>query len=179
MASPRRGSKSNASSQTLPAIQPPDDALSITWWAIDDVRPYAKNPRRNDGAVAKVAASLREYGWRQPIVVDAEGVVIVGHTRLKAAQSLGHERVPVHIARGLSAKQVRAYRLADNRTAEEADWDIPLLVEELATLRVDDDLDLETLGALTAFELPEIERLLGESAAGGGARGEIPTELGI
>lgn len=86
---------------------------------IGRVIPYARNPRRNEQAIAKVAASIKEYGFRQPIVVDEEMVIIAGHTRLQAAQQLGLSKVPVHTATGLTATQVKAYRLADNRTAQE------------------------------------------------------------
>ena len=99
--------------------------LKVEWWPTQRVTPYPHNPRKlAPGAVAKVAASLTEFGWRQPIVVDQDGVVIAGHTRLLAAQSLGQEAVPVHVACGLSAAQAKAYRIADNRTAAENTWDL-------------------------------------------------------
>ena len=142
----------------------PEDAaaFAIAWVSIERVIPYEKNPRRNDGAaVAKVAASLREFGWRQPIVVDAKGVIIAGHTRLKAALSLGMTEVPVHVATNLSNAQAKAYRIADNRTGEESEWDVPVLAEELAALRLAEDLDLDALAKFTAFDLSEIERILG------------------
>ena len=90
---------------------------------IADVRPYAGNPRKiPKRAVDAVAASIEQYGFRQPIVVDSEGVIVVGHTRLQAAQALGLEAVPVHVA-DLTPEQARAYRLADHRTNEFAAWD--------------------------------------------------------
>ncbi len=128
---------------------------------IASVVPYARNPRKNAGAVAKVAASLREFGWRQPIVVDSEMVVVVGHTRLLAAQQLGMAEVPVHVAEGLTANQVKAYRLADNRVHEEAEWDDELLALELGDLR-DAGLDL----ALTGFDDDELARLTIEQTEG-------------
>ena len=79
---------------------------------ISSVIPYARNPRRNDAAIAKVAASLQEFGWRQPIVVDEDMVVVAGHTRLEAARTLNMEEVPIHIARGLTPEQIKAYRWA-------------------------------------------------------------------
>jgi DNA modification methylase len=109
------------------------------------IRPYDKNPRRNDGAVAAVARSIQEFGFRQPIVVDAEGVIIVGHTRYKAAEQLGLTEVPVHVATGLTADQIRAYRLADNQTNTLSTWDPDLLQFELAGLQ-DVDFDLGLLG---------------------------------
>ena len=119
------------------------------------VVPYARNPRKNEAAVAKVAASLQEFGWRQPIVVDSKGVVIAGHTRLQAAQHLAMARVPVHIATELTAAQVAAYRLADNRTAEEAEWASELLKIELEDL-LSQDFDL----GLTGFDAIEIDQVL-------------------
>jgi DNA modification methylase len=128
---------------------------------IESVVPYARNPRRNGAAVAKVAASIREFGFRQPIVVDRERVVIVGHIRLLAAQRLGLATVPVHVAEGLTPSQVKAYRLADNRTHEEAEWDEDLLSLELGDLR---DLDFD-LG-LTGFDDDEIARALAQGGEG-------------
>ena len=102
---------------------------------IDEIRPYEKNPRVNDQAVDAVAASLREYGFRQPIVVDGDGVIIVGHTRWKAAKKLGLAQVPVHVARDLPPEKVKAYRIADNQTNTLADWDYELLPIELKDLQ--------------------------------------------
>ena len=84
---------------------------------LDSIKPYENNPRHNDAAVEAVAASMKAFGVRQPIVVDEQDVIIVGHTRYKAAQKLGLAEVPVHVARGLTPAQARAYRLAENRTA--------------------------------------------------------------
>jgi len=110
-----------------------------------DVKPYEQNPRINDGAVEAVVRSIQEFGFRQPIVVDEDGVIIVGHTRFKAAQKLGLEKVPVHVAKELSPTQVKAYRLADNRTGEIAEWDFDLLPIELSQLG-EMDFDLGMLG---------------------------------
>ncbi|MCC6427838.1 MAG: ParB N-terminal domain-containing protein [Phycisphaerales bacterium] len=122
---------------------------------LSDIKPYPENPRRNDGAVEAVANSIREYGFRQPIVVDADGVIVVGHTRWKAAQKLGMSEVPVHVARELTAEQARAYRIADNRTALIADWDEDLLSSELAALKAL-DVDLSLLG----FDDAELQNYL-------------------
>jgi DNA modification methylase len=123
---------------------------------IDDVTPYPGNPRRNDAAVDAVARSLKEFGFRQPVVVDKDSVVVVGHTRLKAARKLGLTHVPVHVAADLTPAQARAYRIADNRTATIADWDNDLLAAELAGLKAD-DVDLALLG----FDPDELARLAG------------------
>jgi DNA modification methylase len=129
---------------------------------IGRVIPYARNPRRNEQAIAKVAASIKEYGFRQPIVVDEEMVIIAGHTRLQAAQHLGLSKVPVHIATGLTNTQIKAYRLADNRTAQEAEWDEELLGLELGEL-AEQGFDLD----LTGFDGDELEKLLSEIDEGG------------
>lgn len=92
--------------------------MTISWVAIADIKPYEKNPRINDKAVEKVANSLQEFGWKQPIVVDTEMVIICGHTRWKAAKLLQMDLVPILIATDLNEVKVKAYRLADNRTGE-------------------------------------------------------------
>jgi DNA modification methylase len=109
--------------------------MQIEFWPIERVKPYERNPRQNDSAVDAVAASIREFGFRQPIVVDQDGVIVVGHTRWKAAQKLGLAEVPVHVAKDLTAEQAKAYRLADNATNELAQWDKELLPLELADLQ--------------------------------------------
>lgn len=117
--------------------------MDVKLMKTDEVAPYAGNPRINDQAVDAVAASLREFGFRQPIVVDSGGVIIVGHTRWKAAKKLGLAKVPVHVAKDLTAEQIKAYRIADNQTASIAEWDYELLPIELKDLQtVDYDLDL-------------------------------------
>ena len=92
--------------------------FNIELRSIESIRPYEKNPRQNDDAVDAVAASLKEFGFRQPIVVDADGVIVCGHTRYKAAQQLGLTKVPVHVAKDLTAEQIKAYRIADNKTSD-------------------------------------------------------------
>ena len=137
-------------------------ALKVDLIPIEKVIPYAKNPRRNEAAIAKVAGSIKEFGFRQPIVVDSEMVVIAGHTRLEAARSLGIANVPVHIAEGLSKSQIKAYRIADNRVAQEAEWDLDLLKIELSELR-DEEFDLSETG----FDEDELNDLLAEAVAEG------------
>ena len=111
----------------------------------DSLKPYEGNPRINDQAVDAVARSIREFGFRQPIVVDADNVIIVGHTRWKAAKQLGLAKVPVHVAADLTEQQKRAYRIADNQTADLAGWDWDRLSQELGDLAAA-DFDLEALG---------------------------------
>ena len=123
--------------------------------ATDRVIPYARNPRRNDAAVAAVAASIREFGFRQPIVVDEDMTVLVGHTRLKAAQSLGLAKVPVHVAKGLTESQRKAYRIADNKLNDLAAWDDEMLALELVDLQ-NESYDL----TLTGFDPAELAKML-------------------
>src|SRR5688500_9878031 len=101
---------------------------------ITDIRPYERNPRVNDPAVDAVAASSAQFGFRQPLVIDEQGVIIAGDTRYKAALKLKMKSVPVHVAVGLTEAQVKGYRLADNATAAIALWDDALLAGELAGL---------------------------------------------
>jgi ParB-like chromosome segregation protein Spo0J len=114
--------------------------LQVHWWPIDKPIPYARNSRKiPERAIDKVAASITEFGWRQAIVVDKDGVIICGHTRLLAARKLALKQVPVHVADNLTPAQVKAYRLMDNRRHEEKDWDIDLLGVELDGFRSERD----------------------------------------
>ena len=121
----------------------PTKDLRVKYVPIGDVRPYEDNPRRNDGAVQAVVNSLREFGWKQPIVVDADGTIVVGHTRYKAALALEMTHVPVVVASDLTPEQCAAYRLADNRVGELAEWDSELLAQELDGLS---GFDMEQFG---------------------------------
>jgi DNA modification methylase len=121
---------------------------------IEEVKPYLKNPRKNQ-AIEKVANSIKEFGFRQPIVVDKDNVIIAGHTRFAASKFLGLKKVPIHVADNLTETQIQAYRIADNRVAQDAEWDASLLGSELEELsKLDFDLDL--LG----FETNEIDNLI-------------------
>jgi DNA modification methylase len=136
--------------------------MKVKMVAIEDVVPYARNPRKNMAAISKVSASLKEFGWQQPIVVDKEMVVIAGHTRLEAARTLDMKKVPVQIADKLTDAQVKAYRIADNRVSQEAEWDIDLLKLELSDL---DGLDYDLL--LTGFDDDELNGMLIEAVEEG------------
>jgi DNA modification methylase len=129
---------------------------------LDEIRPYEQNPRLNDDGVAAVAASLQEFGFRQPIVVDTDGVIVCGHTRWKAAQQLGLDQVPVHVATDLTPEQIRAYRIADNQTANLSTWNFDLLPLELAELQ-QADFDLALLG----FSVDELTQIMGDEPAAG------------
>lgn len=126
--------------------------MKIEEWPIDKVVPYENNPRNNDDAVEATANSIREFGWQQPIVVDKDGIVIVGHTRLKAAKKLNLDQVPVTVANNLTDEQVKAYRLADNKTGELAEWESKMLNEELNEIL---NIDMEQFG----FEPEEDEEI--------------------
>jgi ParB-like chromosome segregation protein Spo0J len=130
--------------------------MKIELWPIDKPQPYARNARKiSDLAIEKVARSIKEFGWQQAIVVDGDGVVIAGHTRLLAAKKLGEKKVPVSVAADLTPEQVKAYRLADNRSHEEAEWDLDMLGAEL--------FDLKRLGfdlGVTAFDEDELAELM-------------------
>lgn len=117
--------------------------MKVENWNIIKVKPYDKNPRNNDGAVESTANSIKEFGWQQPIVVDKDGVIIVGHTRLKAAKQLNLKQVPVTVAENLTDEQVKAYRLADNKTSELAEWDVDMLDDELNDIL---NIDMEDFG---------------------------------
>lgn len=117
--------------------------MQVVAKSIDDIKPYENNPRNNDDAVDAVANSIKQFGWQQPIVVDIGGVIIAGHTRYKAAQKLGLKTVPVVVAKDLSEEQVKAYRLADNKSGELANWNDELLEDELVGI---DDIDMADFG---------------------------------
>jgi DNA modification methylase len=129
--------------------------MNIENWPLSRIRPFEKNARKiPQSAINKVAASLEQYRARQPIVVDPDGVIVVGHVRRLAALKLGWKEFPVHVADNLTPEQIRAYRLMDNRSHEETDWDLGLLVPELT--------DLGSLSfdlSLTGFDPGELERL--------------------
>ncbi len=120
---------------------------------IDEVFLYANNPRKNDMAVDKVAASIKEFGFKVPIVIDKKGVIVAGNTRLKAAKKIGLEEVPCIIANDLTPEQIKAFRLADNKVAEFSEWDMDLLMAELDNI----DIDMEEFGFDDAKLVEDVE----------------------
>ena len=112
--------------------------------------PYENNPRDNDASVPRVKASIQEFHFQNPILVDPDGVVIAGHTRLRAALELGLEEVPVVVVDDLTPEQVRAYRLADNKAGEASEWLDAMLAEELAMI---EGIDMSEFG----FDVPEVD----------------------
>jgi DNA modification methylase len=136
--------------------------LDVEWWPIERPIPYARNARLcPESAIAKVAASLKEFGWRQPLVVDEKDVILAGHTRLLAAQRLKHQNVPVHVATDLTPEEAKAFRLADNRTAQETAWDLERLPREIEEL-----IGAEFNLALTGFDSDELAALLSKPTSG-------------
>lgn len=119
---------------------------------LTELKEYERNPRKNDQAVDAVAASIREFGFKVPIIIDKDGVIVAGHTRLKAAKKLGLDTVPCIIADDLTPEQIQAFRLADNKTAELAEWDPDLLLQELGSLTI----NMEQFG-FDDTEIPEID----------------------
>lgn len=118
---------------------------------VNELKEYQHNPRRNDGAVNAVAESIKQFGFKVPIVVDRDNVIVAGHMRLKAAKKLGLKTVPCVIADDLTAEQVKAFRLADNKTAELAEWDLPALEKELDELsKMNLDFNMADFGFLSS-----------------------------
>ena len=117
--------------------------MEIITKKIDEVIPYEKNPRKNDDAVDYVAKSIEEFGFKVPIIIDKDNVIVTGHTRLKAAKKLGLKEVPTIMADDLTEEQIKAFRLADNKVGEYAEWDFDLLEDELDDIL---NIDMEEFG---------------------------------
>lgn len=145
--------------------------MEVQLVSIDTPKPYESNPRNNEKAVAKVADSLRAFGWQQPVVVDEDMVVLAGHTRLLAAKSLGYTQVPIKVAAGLDDAQKVSYRIADNKTSEFATWDKELLAQEFQLLA---ELDADM--SETGYDLDEIARINEELLAFEGMDEELEEE---
>lgn len=137
-----------------------NEKLKVETWKIDRLIPYARNPRKNDEQVDRMASAIKEFGFRIPIVAKSDGSVVDGHLRLKAAQKLGLKEVPVALADELTDAQVKAFRLLANRSASWAEWDNDILKLELDELK-DMDYDLD----LTGFESTEISALFDDASA--------------
>lgn len=130
-------------------------ARSIVMLPVSEVRPYEKNPRKNAEAVKYVRASIEKFGFKQPIVIDSNRVIISGHTRLEAAKSLGMAEVPCIVADDLTEAQAKALRLADNKVAEFSEWEMNLLGGELGELAEISDIDMGDFG----FDLSDLDNL--------------------
>ena len=121
--------------------------MDIVYKKLTEIKPYEKNPRQNDDAVQYVAESIKEFGFKVPIIIDKNNIIVAGHTRYKASQELGLEEVPCIIADDLTDEQVKAFRVADNKTSDYSLWDNKLLLEELDSISED---------LFTGFDLGEI-----------------------
>lgn len=108
--------------------------MQVIYKKLEEIRPYEKNPRKNEEAVEYVANSIKEFGFKVPIIIDKDGVIVAGHTRYKASIRLGLEEVPTITADDLTEEQIKAFRLADNKVSEKAKWDKGLLKDELDSL---------------------------------------------
>lgn len=123
--------------------------MKIRELPLEDLIEYENNPRRNDGAVDAVAESIREFGFKNPIIIDKNNIIISGHTRLKAARKLGLKTAPCVVADDMTEEEAKAFRLADNKVAEFSKWDYSKLMEEHAKL----DMDMERFGFMENEEL--------------------------
>ncbi len=129
--------------------------MNIVIMNVGDIKPYEKNPRKNDAAVKYVQESIKQFGFKVPIIIDKDNVIVAGHTRHKAAKKLGLKTVPCIIADDLTDEQIKAFRLADNKVAEKAEWDFDLLSSELDDLF---DFDMGVFGFETEDETTESEK---------------------
>src|SRR5699024_8068268 len=128
--------------------------LNIEYMGLNEIKPYENNPRFNDEAVEKVAESIKAFGFKVPVIVDMNNVLIAGHTRIKASEKIGLKEIPVIRATDLTEEQVKAYRLADNKVAEFSEWDYGMLEQELNEI-----LDIN----MTDFGFDDLESELEEN----------------
>lgn len=150
--------------------------LKITYLPLEKLKPYEKNPRNNDDAVQYVKNSIEQFGFKNPIIIDSAGVIVAGHTRFKAAQELGLKEVPTIMADDLTPEQIKAFRIADNKTGEMAAWDIPLLKEELHDIL--DEFDMTEFG-FRDYELDLNDEYIEDFFDRGVEAKEKPVILGV
>lgn len=122
--------------------------LEIKYINIKDIKPYKKNPRKNEQAIPYVSESIKQFGFKNPIIIDKNNIIVCGHTRYRSAEKLGIKEIPCIYADDLTEEQVKAFRLADNKVSDYATWDNKLLLEELD--------DLQDLDIFTGFEISDI-----------------------
>lgn len=132
--------------------------MNIVEKKLSEIKPYERNPRRNDEAVKYLLESIKQFGFKQPIVVDRDGVIVAGHTRFKAAKQLGMTEVPCVVADDLTPEQIKAFRLADNKVGEIATWDFELLGLELDDL-AELEIDMDDFGFYTDFDEDQFDDL--------------------
>ena len=131
--------------------------MEIVYKKLEELKPYEKNPRRNDEAVEYVANPIQEFGFKVPIIIDKKGTIVAGHTRYKASELLGLDEVPCVIADDLTEEQIKAFRLVDNKVSEIAEWDLPLLDKELEEIE-NIDMSLFALNS-SGIEWDDVEEL--------------------
>lgn len=131
--------------------------MNIQTVSVNDIRPYENNPRNNDAAVKYVVESIKQFGFKVPIVIDKDNVIIAGHTRYKAAKKLKISEIPAVVADDLTENQIKAFRLADNKVAEQAEWDFDLLGAELDDL-IDFDMSVFGFDDIPDVSEPQEER---------------------
>lgn len=144
--------------------------MNIIQKKLEDITPYENNPRKNEDATKVVVESIRQFGFRVPIVIDGDGVIIAGHTRYKAAKELGMTEIPAVIADDLTDEQIRAFRIADNKTAEFAAWDFDKLHEELEKI---EGIDMELFGIDEQYDMEQLDSLFTDA----GDRAEKEPEM--
>ena len=135
---------------------------------IGEIKPYESNPRKNDKAVDAVMESIKEFGFKVPMVITSDGEIVTGHTRYRAAKKLGLKKVPCIIADDLTEEQITAYRLVDNKTQELSNWDFPKLISELKELTDNFDMSLFGFGYLEEDEEPEETETTEQTIRSGG-----------
>lgn len=137
-----------------------NDNLEVIYKNIDELIPYENNPRKNDNAVEYVKNSIKDFGFKVPVVIDKDNIVVAGHTRLKAAKEINLDRIPCIVADDLTEEQIKAFRLADNKVSEFSEWDFDLLNKELDELK-EFNLDSELYGFFVndEFDISYIDEL--------------------
>ena len=154
--------------------------MNIIEIPVNQLKPYKKNARFNENAIPKVAESIRQFGFKNPIIVDKNMVVIAGHTRLEASKLLNLKKVPCIIADDLTPKQVKAFRLVDNRTSEFASWNYDLLQTELETIDIDlSDFEFPDMTVEDYMTVDDLESMLDDNTSPtdyGHDSGELPVE---
>lgn len=137
--------------KSKPDAKPKAKEWNVVWKDPNELTPYEKNARKNDATVPYLVNSIKRFGFRVPLVIDAKGVVVCGHTRLKAALNMGMKKVPCVVADDLTNAEIKAFRLADNKIAEMSGWDFEALDAEMSQLKIDFDGDMADFGFDAGF----------------------------
>jgi len=141
--------------------------LKIEYVNIDNIKPYKNNPRKNEEAIPYVMESIKQFGFKNPVILDKDNIIIAGHTRIESAKRLGITEIPCIYADDLTKEQIKAFRLADNKVAEIAEWDIDLLNDELDNIL---DIDMSDFGFDLDFENEEEKEIIEDEVP------EVPEE---